>query len=224
MMQLILDKDIYPHSLGKIVCVGRNYAAHAKELNNPIPTTPILFIKPASSAVPFASDFSIPNNQGSVHHELEIAILIGKDLTNASEEEVAENIAGIGLGLDLTLRDVQDKLKEKGHPWERAKSFDGACPLTEFVSVSLPSKDDWQSIGLKLEKNSQLQQQGSSAEMLFPILPLIAHMSQNFSLQSGDVILTGTPAGVGPLMVGDSLSVTLFQRDSVLLTCDTVVV
>jgi 2-keto-4-pentenoate hydratase/2-oxohepta-3-ene-1,7-dioic acid hydratase in catechol pathway len=145
-------------------------------------------------------------------------------LTGASEEQVADSIAGIGLGLDLTLRDVQAKLKEKGHPWELAKSFDGACPLTEFVSVSLQAKDDWQSIGLKLEKNGQLQQQGTSAEMLFPILPLIAHMSHYFSLQVGDVILTGTPAGVGPLTVGDALLAELSEGDSVLLTRATVVV
>jgi 2-keto-4-pentenoate hydratase/2-oxohepta-3-ene-1,7-dioic acid hydratase in catechol pathway len=223
-IQLTLDQQAYPHGVGKVVCVGRNYAAHAKELNNPIPNSPILFIKPASSIVPFGPDFSIPKNQGCVHHELEIAILIGKKLTRATEEQVADSIAGIGLGLDLTLRDVQAKLKEKGHPWELAKSFDGACPLTEFVSVSLPSKDDWQSIGLKLEKNGLLQQQGSSAEMLFPILPLIAHISAYFSLQAGDVILTGTPAGVGPLTVGDSLLAELSQGDSVLLTHTTVVV
>ena len=217
-MQLILDQQVFPHALGKIVCVGRNYAAHAKELNNPISTTPLLFIKPASSAVPFAPGFSIPQGQGSVHHELEIALLITKPLKNANEGEVVEAIAGIGLGLDLTLRDVQDKLKEKGHPWERAKSFDGACPLTNFVSVAQFSKDDWQDIGLRLEKNCQLQQQGSSADMLFAILPLIAHMSEHFSLLPGDVVLTGTPAGVGPLESGDSLLCTLTLAKDLLLT------
>jgi 2-keto-4-pentenoate hydratase/2-oxohepta-3-ene-1,7-dioic acid hydratase in catechol pathway len=223
-VELTLDQQLYPQALGKIVCVGRNYAAHAKELNNPIPSEPILFIKPASSAVTANPAFSIPQGQGSVHHELEIAILIGQSLKNASEDQVAEGIAGIGLGLDLTLRDVQAKLKEKGHPWELAKSFDGACPLTEFVSVNLPSKDDWQSIGLKLKKNGQLQQQGSSADMLFSILPLIAHMSKHFSLHPGDVILTGTPAGVGPLEVGDSLLGELSLNNKVLLISESVVV
>lgn len=206
---ITLDGQEYAHSLGKIVCVGRNYAAHAKELNNPVPTSPILFIKPASSAVPFAPNFSIPTNQGSVHHELEIAILIGKPLTRANEQQVANSIVGVGLGLDLTLRDVQDKLKEKGHPWERAKSFDGACPLTDFVSVDSITQSDWQALELQLEKNGKVQQQGSSGDMLFPILPLIAHMSENFTLQPGDIILTGTPAGVGPLEVGDQLQCQL---------------
>lgn len=224
MMQLILDQEIYAHELGKIVCVGRNYAAHAKELNNPIPKEPILFIKPASSAVKVAPEFSIPQDRGSVHHELEIAILIGASLTNASEDQVADAIAGIGLGLDLTLRDVQAQLKEKGHPWERAKSFDGACPLTNFVSVNLPENSDWQALGLTLTRNGQLQQQGSSADMLFSILPLIAHMSQHFSLQPGDVILTGTPAGVGPLEIGDSLVSELSLGNKVLLTSESTVI
>jgi 2-keto-4-pentenoate hydratase/2-oxohepta-3-ene-1,7-dioic acid hydratase in catechol pathway len=223
-VKLILDQQLYPHTLGKIVCVGRNYAAHAKELNNPIPSEPILFIKPASSGLTLAPSFSIPQDQGSVHHELEIAILIGQTLKNASLDQVADSIAGIGLGLDLTLRDVQDQLKEKGHPWERAKSFDGACPLTEFVSVSLASKDEWQSIALTLKKNGALQQHGSSADMLFPILPLIAHMSAHFSLLPGDVILTGTPAGVGPLETGDSLSCELSLNNTVLLNSDSVVI
>lgn len=222
-MQLILDQDVFPYSLGKIVCVGRNYAAHAKELNNPIPNSPILFIKPASSGVSVTPDFVIPEGQGSVHHELEIAILIGKPLTCANEDQVADSIAGIGLGLDLTLRDVQDRLKEKGHPWERAKSFDGACPLTKFVSNHGLTQTDWRTLELKLEKNGNIQQQGSSADMLFPILPLIAHMSEHFSLQPGDVILTGTPAGVGPLEVGDQLICELALPNQPLLSAEAVV-
>ena len=170
-MQITLDHQVFTHSVGKVVCVGRNYAAHAKELNNPIPSSPILFIKPASSVVPFASSFAIPNGRGSVHHELEIAILVGKPLVNASVQQVAVSIAGIGLGLDLTLRDVQDTLKEKGHPWERAKSFDGACPLTDFVSIDPQKLTNQQSFTLRLEKNGEVQQQGSSEDMLFPILP-----------------------------------------------------
>lgn len=224
MIDLILNQQRYSHGLGKVVCVGRNYAAHAKELNNPIPSSPILFMKPNSSVVPFGPEFLIPKGYGSVHHELEIAILIGKELTHANAEQVAESIVGIGLGLDLTLRDVQDTLKEKGHPWERAKSFDGACPLTEFMTVDLASENAWQAIGLKLQRNGKLQQQGSSAEMLFPILPLIAHMSEHFSLQPGDVILTGTPAGVGPLEAGDTLLAELSLEGRALLTCTTMVV
>jgi hypothetical protein len=109
-----------------------------------------------------ATSFSIPQDQGSVHHELEIALLIAQPLAHANEQQVAKSIAGIGLGLDLTLRDVQDKLKEKGHPWERAKAFDGACPLTDFVSAADMSMSDWQALSLRLEKNTQLQHINSS--------------------------------------------------------------
>ena len=199
------------YTSGKVVCVGRNYAEHAKELSNPVPKEPILFIKPASSLVPMNGNISIPTDQGSVHHELEIAILIGQELKNASEDQVSEAVAGIGLALDLTLRDVQSKLKEKGHPWERAKSFDGACPVSEFISPG--HFPDLNSIHLKLERNGKLQQQGSSNEMLFPIVPLIAEMSRHFTLNSGDIVLTGTPAGVGPLESGDNLQSSLGTSD-----------
>jgi 2-keto-4-pentenoate hydratase/2-oxohepta-3-ene-1,7-dioic acid hydratase in catechol pathway len=197
-----------PHAVGKLVCVGRNYAAHALELNNPIPDQPILFIKPAASAVPMSPSFSIPVAQGAVHHELEIAILIGKPLRKAgSEDEAAAAIAGVGLGIDLTLRDVQDTLKAKGQPWERAKSFDGASPLSVFVDAARVG--NWQDLDLSLIRNDKVQQQGNSSAMLFPILALLVEISQTFSLDPGDVVLTGTPAGVGPLLPGDQLEARL---------------
>lgn len=203
----ILNKDDFSHAAGKIVCVGRNYAEHAKELNNPIPSQPILFIKPATSAVPFSPQIAIPTQFGSCHHELEIAILIGKTLSSTSEDNILESIAGIGLGLDLTLRDVQQTLKDKGHPWERAKSFDGACPLSPFIS--LPEGIDLQNIDLTLTINQQVRQKGNSRDMLFPILPLITEISQWFTLNPGDVVMTGTPSGVGALNVGDQLEAKL---------------
>ena len=203
----LLDGQPFAYAVGKMVCVGRNYAEHAKELNNPVPSSPILFIKPSDAAVPVSPSFSIPADRGAVHHELEIAVLIGQRLQNADDSEVQAGIAGVGLGLDLTLRDVQDGLKSKGHPWEIAKAFDGACPLTPFVNAERVS--DWQALNLTLLRNGQLQQQGNSADMLFPVLPLIAHISRIFTLNPGDVIMTGTPAGVGPLQPGDELELRL---------------
>ena len=203
----ILDGQPFPHAVGKMVCVGRNYAEHAKELNNPVPSAPILFIKPADAAVPVEPSFAIPADRGAVHHELEIAVLIGQRLQNADAAAVAAGIAGVGLGLDLTLRDVQDGLKSKGHPWEIAKAFDGACPLTGFVNAS--QVQNWQDLNLTLMRNAVLQQQGNSNAMLFPILPLIAYISRIFTLNPGDVIMTGTPAGVGPLAAGDELQLNL---------------
>ncbi|UZK02699.1 fumarylacetoacetate hydrolase family protein [Venatoribacter cucullus] len=203
----ILDGQPFPHSVGKMVCVGRNYAEHAKELNNPVPSAPILFIKPTDAAVPVEPAFAIPTDRGAVHHELEIAVLIGQRLQNADESAVVAAIAGVGLGLDLTLRDVQDGLKSKGHPWEIAKAFDGACPLTGFVNAT--RVQNWQDLNLTLTRNAVLQQQGNSNAMLFSILPLIAYISRIFTLNPGDVIMTGTPAGVGPLAAGDELQLNL---------------
>jgi len=192
---------------GKVICVGRNYADHAAELNNPIPTEPMLFIKPSTSVVDMTQPFTVPQGHGSVHFETEMAILIGSELSHASEVEAQAAIAGVGLGLDLTLRDLQGKLKEKGHPWEKAKAFDGSCPLSPFVAPSAVA--DLQDVEIKLMVNGEVRQQGNSAAMLNKVLPLLSHASEFFTLEPGDVVLTGTPAGVGPVVAGDQLEVEL---------------
>lgn len=203
----VLAGQPFSHAVGKCVCVGRNYAEHAKELNNPVPASPILFHKPANAVVALAPEFTIPIQQGSVHHELEIAVLIGQPLISATDEQVLNAMVGVGLALDLTLRDVQSELKAKGQPWEMAKAFDGACPVTHFIAAS--QIQDWRNIRLELLRNGQMQQAGNSADMLFPIVPLIAYISRFFTLNPGDLVLTGTPAGVGPLLVGDKLELKL---------------
>lgn len=209
----VLDGTFFHQAVGKCVCVGRNYAAHAQELNNPIPSAPILFIKPADAVVGLTPSFVIPTDCGEVHHELEIAVLIASKLQHANAEQVEQGIAGIGLGLDLTLRDVQSELKAKGQPWELAKAFDGSCPLGHFISLETSKTLTQIDIGLTI--NSELKQQGNSRDMLFPIVELIAHISRFFTLNPGDVVLTGTPAGVGPLKVNDHL--TLRMGDHYLL-------
>ncbi|MBD9398913.1 fumarylacetoacetate hydrolase family protein [Pseudomonas sp. PDM11] len=199
--------------LGKVVCIGRNYAEHAKELNNPVPTEPLLFIKPGSCVVGLEGGFSIPVDRGSVHYEAEIAVLIGKPLSRTpNEEEVLDAISGFAPSLDLTLRDVQSKLKDKGHPWEIAKSFDGACVLAPFVPGDAIS--DLAAIGIRLTINGEVRQDGSSADMIFPIVSVIQEMAGHFNLQPGDVILTGTPVGVGPLNQGDELVLELVGHSS----------
>lgn len=203
-----LDGTRIHFPLGKVVCIGRNYAEHAKELNNPVPTEPLLFIKPGSCVVPLEGGFKIPTERGSVHYEAEIAVLLGKSLsTQPDEEEVLDAISGFAPALDLTLRDVQSKLKEKGLPWELAKSFDGACVLAPFVPAS--TFEDLTDIGIRLSINGEVRQDGNSELMLNPIVPMIQYMAAQFSLQAGDVILTGTPAGVGPLNQGDELVLEL---------------
>ena len=143
--------------LGKVVCIGRNYAEHAAELNNPVPTEPLLFIKPGSCVVPLEGGFVIPEDRGSVHYEAEIAVLIGKPLSKKPDaEEVRDAISGFAPALDLTLRDVQTKLKEKGYPWEIAKSFDGACVLAPFVPGD--AIEDLADIGIRLVINGETRQ------------------------------------------------------------------
>ncbi|WP_428943207.1 fumarylacetoacetate hydrolase family protein [Pantoea sp. FN060301] len=196
----------YPVS--KVVCVGSNYAKHIREMGSATPTEPVLFIKPETAICDIRQPISIPKDLGAVHHEVELAVLIGATLKHSSEEHVAQAIAGYGVALDLTLRDVQAGCKKAGQPWEKAKAFDGSCPLSGFIPLSELGADP-QAIALKLEVNGELRQQGSTQEMIHKILPLIAYMSRFFTLRAGDVILTGTPEGVGPMHSGDQLAISL---------------
>lgn len=190
--------------VGKVVCVGRNYAAHAKELGNAVPEAPILFLKPATALVPLEPAFTIPSGRGSCHHETEISLLIGSTLTGqVSEAEARAAIAGMTLGLDLTLRDVQNQLKQQGHPWEVAKAFDGAAPMGSFAP--LPATTDLSDLSFTLTVNGALRQQGHSADMITGALALLQFIATIFTLQPGDVVMTGTPEGVAALNAGDEL-------------------
>lgn len=201
--------------VGKAVCVGRNYADHAKELNNPIPDSPLLFIKPSTAIVPFEPAINLPTDKGVCHFELEVALLIGQRLSRASADDVMPAILGYGLALDLTLRELQSQLKEKGQPWEKAKAFDGALPLSAFIPAA--EVPDWRALELQLYRNDQLQQDGACRDMLFAINVLLAEISHSFTLLPGDVVLTGTPAGVGPIQPGDRLDARLRSAGQSLL-------
>ena len=202
-----LDGSAINLPVGKAVCVGRNYAAHAKELGNAVPETPILFLKPSTALVPLSPCFTIPNDRGSCHYETEIAVLIGKTVSNLRVEEVPQAIVGYGLALDLTLRDVQNQLKAQGYPWEVAKAFDGACPLSPFVKPELVA--DIKHTEFSLMVNGELRQHGFSHDMITPVYELIAYISQIFTLQAGDIVLTGTPEGVAALQRGDKLVLSM---------------
>lgn len=194
--------------MGKVVCVGRNYAEHARELNNPVPTEPLLFIKPSTSVVSIGAELSLIQGRGPVHYETEIALLIGQRLSGeVSDSEAQAAVIGVGLALDLTLRELQDQLKSKAHPWERAKSFDGACPLSPFIPAA--DAGELGELALQLDINGELRQQGSAAEMITPIQTLIKHIATQFTLLPGDVVITGTPAGVGVLNAGDQLRLAI---------------
>lgn len=194
----------YPVS--KVVCVGSNYAKHIKEMGSETPDEPVLFIKPETALCDLRQPLVLPQEMGSVHHEVELAVLIGATLRQASADHVERAIAGYGVALDLTLRDVQGKLKRAGQPWEKAKGFDNACPLSGFIPVA-EFNGDPQNISLSLKVNGEVRQQGNTADMIHKIVPLIVEMSRYFTLKPGDVILTGTPEGVGPLLSGDDLEV-----------------
>ncbi|EEY9051518.1 fumarylacetoacetate hydrolase family protein [Escherichia coli] len=168
----------YPVS--KVVCVGSNYAKHIKEMGSAVPEEPVLFIKPETALC---------------------------DLRQPTEEHVRKAIAGYGVALDLTLRDVQGKMKKAGQPWEKAKAFDNSCPLSGFIPAAEFTGDP-QNTTLGLSVNGEQRQQGTTADMIHKIVPLIAYMSKFFTLKAGDVVLTGTPDGVGPLQSGDELTVT----------------
>lgn len=205
--QHILDGKPLDLPVGKVVCVGRNYVEHAKELNNPVPTSPILFIKPSTAVVALEPGFAIPHDQGECHHELEMAVLIGQPLKNADEAAAKNAVLGYGIGLDLTLRDLQNKLKEKSHPWEIAKAFDGANPLSAFVSADRIA--DPEHTDIELTVNGAVRQKGNTSDMITPVYKLLAFMSRHFTLLPGDVVMTGTPAGVTALQAGDQLELRL---------------
>jgi len=202
-----LDGSPLALPVGKVVCIGRNYLDHIRELNNAVPETPILFMKPATALANLDTPIRLPAGRGECHHEVELAVLVGRELRNANAEMARVAVAGYGIGLDLTLRDLQNDLKKKGHPWETAKAFDGACPLSPFLKPdALPEP---QATDLALQVNGVWRQQGNTRLMMIGIFDLMAYMSTHFTLQPGDVVLTGTPAGVGPLHAGDTLLLRL---------------
>lgn len=195
----------------KIVCVGRNYAEHAKELGNAIPDRPILFIKPPSSLSSLAQGIYWNQALGECHFECEICLQIAHPLSQETDPSKAlEAIGAVTLGLDLTLRDLQNDLKAKGQPWERAKAFDGACILADWVEAD--EIGDLQELELVLMINGVERQHGFSQDMIFDIGVLLVEINQSFSLEAGDVIMTGTPAGVGALHSDDQLTMKLITQ------------
>ncbi|MBC6993975.1 fumarylacetoacetate hydrolase family protein [Neolewinella lacunae] len=188
----------------KIFCIGRNYAAHAAELGNDRPTEPMVFMKPPTAILPNNKPFYYPDYSQNIHFETELVVKIAKNGRHVQPEFALDYVGAIGLGLDLTARDLQDKLKANGHPWEIAKGFDNSAPLgTDFFPPQ--DFDDLNDITFRLEKNGQQVQHGQSHLMLFPLTELICYISQFFRLQKGDLVFTGTPAGVGPIQRGDEL-------------------
>jgi 2-keto-4-pentenoate hydratase/2-oxohepta-3-ene-1,7-dioic acid hydratase in catechol pathway len=191
----------------KIICIGRNYVAHAKELSNEVPATPVFFMKPDSALVISNRPFFYPDFSKDVHHELELVIRIDR-LGRSIEEKYADRyFSEIGLGVDFTARDLQAKQKEKGLPWEIAKGFDYSAPISEFFPVK--KFKDIHNLSFNLDINGKTVQDGNSALMIFSYEKIISYVSRFMTLKTGDLIFTGTPAGVGPVAINDRLEAYL---------------
>ena len=186
----------------KIICIGRNYAEHAKELNNPLPKEPIFFLKPETAIPLKRNPVFYPEFTKDLHYEVELVLRICKLGKHIEERFAHKYYNEIGIGVDFTARDVQKEMKEKGLPWEKAKAFDGSAPVGEkFLSLEgLANKDK---IGFRLERNGEIAQKGISTDMIFSFDQIIAHLSKFMTLKMGDLIFTGTPKGVGPASIGD---------------------
>jgi 2-keto-4-pentenoate hydratase/2-oxohepta-3-ene-1,7-dioic acid hydratase in catechol pathway len=187
----------------KILCVGRNYAAHAREMQSELPQKPVVFLKPDTALLQENKPFYYPDFSNEIHYECEIVLRIGKPGKYIAERFVWDHIDGIGLGVDMTARDLQRDCKEKGLPWEIAKAFNDAAPVSQlFPPSTLP---DWQHLSLTFYQNETQRQQGFTRDMIFPPEQLIAYLSQFFQLKTGDLVFTGAPEGVGPVYRGDQL-------------------
>ncbi len=199
----------------KILCVGRNYSEHAKELGNAVPENPVIFSKPDTALLKNGEPFYHPDFSTDIHHEVELVIKINK-MGKKIQPKFARNYFNeIGLGIDFTARDMQSKLKEKGLPWELAKAFDGSAPIGDFIPIE---GKDLSNINFSLKKNGEVVQKGNTDQMLFQFEEIVSFVSQYFTLKVGDLIYTGTPAGVSKVNVGDKLEG--FIEDKMMLICN----
>ncbi len=191
----------------KIIAVGRNYLEHARELNNPVPSEPVVFLKPETAVIKGNKPFFYPDFSQEIHHEVEIVLKVSKVGKNIGEKFAGRYYEELTVGIDFTARDLQQKAKEKGLPWEKSKAFDGSAPVGTFISKSVIK--DLSSFEFSLDINGSRVQVGTTADMIFSFDYIISYVSRFFTLQMGDLIYTGTPAGVGPVHPGDRLTAAI---------------
>ena len=187
----------------KIICIGRNYAEHAKEMNSAIPTEPVFFLKPDTALIKDNQPFYYPDFSKEIHHEVELVLKISKPGKNIDSKYAHKYYDEIGIGIDFTARDIQSKCKEKGLPWEKAKAFDGSAPIGKFIDKK--KLIDLDNINFHLTINGIVIQKGNTKDLLFTFDAVIAYVSKFITLKTGDLIFTGTPEGVGPVRIGDKL-------------------
>ena len=188
----------------KIIAIGRNYAEHAKELNNPVPSVPVIFMKPDTAILKDNKPFYHPEFSSDIHHEIELVLKISKEGKHIAEKFAGNYFEEIGLGIDFTARDIQQRHKEKGLPWELAKAFDNSAPISKFISKS--NFKDLNSLNIRLDLNGKTVQIGNTKDLLFSYEYIIAFVSKYITLKKGDLIFTGTPQGVGKVTIGDRLA------------------
>ena len=195
----------------KIICIGRNYLDHAKELGNKIPTSPLFFLKPDTAIQPKGHPFFIPDFSNNIHFEVELVVKISKNGKNIDEKFAHKYYNEIGIGIDFTARDIQEDCKKNGLPWEKAKGFDGSAQISnEFINKKSLKLED---INFSLNLNNSLMQKGNSKNMMFSFDQIISYISKYYTLRAGDLIYTGTPSGVGKVEIGDSLSCFINGRE-----------
>jgi 2-keto-4-pentenoate hydratase/2-oxohepta-3-ene-1,7-dioic acid hydratase in catechol pathway len=198
----------------KIICIGRNYVDHAKELNNPVPKEPVFFLKPDTALLPKKNPFVYPSFSNDVHHEVEIVLKINRLGKHIDEKFAHKYFNEIAVGVDFTARDIQQQCKEKGLPWEKAKAFDGSAPTSKFVSIN--QFEDINNLNFSLQVNGETKQIGNTEDMLFNFNQIVSYVSKFFTLKIGDIIYTGTPVGVGPVQINDKIE--CFIEDKKLLS------
>lgn len=194
----------------KIICIGRNYSAHAKELNNPVPKEPVVFLKPDTALLPKSMPFFYPSFSKDVHYEAELVVKIDRVGKNISQKFAHKYYSELTVGIDFTARDIQQECKEKGLPWEKAKAFDGSAPVGKFIPKE--KFHNLSDLNFSLKINGEIRQQGNTGDMLFSIDAIIEYVSQFFTVKIGDLIFTGTPEGVGAIGINDSFEAFLEEE------------
>ncbi len=205
-MKISLPDYSTPVQVGKLLCIGRNYADHAAEMDRDVPEEPMVFLKPPSALIRSGGTVRIPPQSQEVHHEVELVVIIGREGKNISREDALTHVVGYAVGLDMTARDLQAKAKERRHPWSVAKGFDTFAPLGPLTPAQ--AIEDSQNLTLRLSVNGEQRQKASTQDLIFPVRELIQYCSQIFTLSPGDLLYTGTPSGVGPVKKGDDLEAT----------------
>jgi 2-keto-4-pentenoate hydratase/2-oxohepta-3-ene-1,7-dioic acid hydratase in catechol pathway len=205
-MKITLPTQSEPVPVGKLLCIGRNYADHAEEMNRDVPNEPMVFLKPPSALIRTGDSVRLPPQSRDVHHEVELVAVVGQEGKNIAQENALDHVAAFAVGLDMTARDLQAEAKARRHPWSVAKGFDTFAPLGPLTPAS--EIENPQDLTLRLSVNGETRQEASTRRLLFPVRALVAYCSQIFTLLPGDLLYTGTPSGVGPVDDGDVLEAT----------------